>query len=194
MLLESEVLAAQSISKTEAEVARKLGVSFMTYRKYAKMYGLYGRVANAAGKGINKPIKNEDSGKYPLNKILEGKFPNYSANRLKVRLIRCKRMEEKCNRCGFAEKRISDNITPLLLNYVDGNAKNKKAENLEFLCYNCYFLYVNNPFGCRKSFKEEKAEKAEDHVEVELSAEELEQIKNEAQQELNNENPPEQKL
>jgi hypothetical protein len=39
----------------------------------------------------------------------------------------------------------------------------------------------------------EKAEKAQDHVEVELSAEELEQIKNEAQQELNNENPPEQK-
>lgn len=189
MLLESEVLAAQSISKTEAEVARKLGVSFMTYRKYAKMYGLYGRVANMAGKGINKPIKNEDSGKYPLNKILEGKFPNYSTNRLKVRLIRCKRMEEKCNKCGFSEKRISDNITPLLLNYVDGNVKNKKAENLEFLCYNCYFLHVNNPFGCRKSFKVEKAEKAEDHVEVELSAEELEQIKNEAQQEINKENP-----
>ena len=157
MLLETEILAAQSISKTEAEVARKLGVSFMTYRKYAKMYGVYGRVANAACKGVSKPIKNEDSGKYPLNKVLEGKFPNYSTNRLKVRLIRSKRMEEKCNKCNFSERRISDNVVPVLLNYVDGNAKNKKAENLEFLCYNCYFLYVNNPFGCRKSFKVDEA-------------------------------------
>lgn len=190
MLLESEILAAQSISKTEAECARKLGVSFMTYRKYAKMYGIYGRVANAAGKGIAKPIKNEDSGKYPLNKILEGKYPNYSTNRLKVRLLRSKRMEEKCNKCGFCEKRISDNIMPLLLNYVDGNIKNKKAENLEFLCYNCYFLHVNNPFGCRKTFKVEKVDAIQENTEIEISPEELEQIKNQAQEELKQENPP----
>jgi hypothetical protein len=56
MLLESEIMAAQSISKTEAECARKLGVSFITYQKYAKMYGLYGRIANMAGKGISKAV------------------------------------------------------------------------------------------------------------------------------------------
>jgi hypothetical protein len=170
MLLESEILAAQSISKTEAECSRKLGVSFMTYRKYAKMYGLYGRVANMAGKGISKAIKNEDSGKYPLNKILEGKFPNYSTNRLKTRLIRSKRMEEKCNKCGFSERRISDNVVPVLLNYIDGNAKNKKGENLEFLCYNCYFLHVNNPFGCRKTFKIAETEAPED-IQIEVQEE-----------------------
>jgi hypothetical protein len=153
MLLESEILAAQSISKTEAEVARKLGVSFMTYRKYSKMYGLYGRVANMAGKGIDKSVKNEDAGKYPLNQILENKFPNYSTNRLKARLIRSKRIERKCHKCGFNEERISDKQVPLLLNYIDGNPKNKLRENIELLCYNCYFLHVNNPFGCRKTFK-----------------------------------------
>jgi hypothetical protein len=153
MLLESEIMAAQSISKTEAETARKLGVSFMTYRKYAKMYGLYGRCANMAGKGINKSVKNEDGGKYPLNQILEGKFPNYSTTRLKARLLRCNRIESKCNKCGFCEKRISDGHVPLMLNYIDGNPKNKLKDNIELLCYNCYFLYVNNPFGCRKTFK-----------------------------------------
>lgn len=153
MLLETEIMAAQSISKTEAEVARKLGVCFMTYRKYAKMYNLYGRVANMGGKGVNKPIKNEDSGLYPLNKILEGEFPNYSTARLKVRLLRSKRIECKCNRCGFNEERILDRQVPLLLNYIDGDPKNKRRENIELLCYNCYFLYVNNPFGCRKTFK-----------------------------------------
>jgi hypothetical protein len=168
MLLESEVLAAQSISKTEAESARKLGVSFMTYRKYAKMYGLYGRVANMAGKGVSKAIKNEDSGKYPLNKILEGKFPTYSTTRLKTRMIRSNRIEEKCNKCGFCEKRISDSIVPLLLNYIDGNVKNKVRDNLELLCYNCYFLYVNNPFGCRKTFKISEPEAAKDAQDIQI--------------------------
>lgn len=189
MLLESEILAAQSISKTEAEASRKLGVSFMTYRKYAKMYNLYGRVANAAGKGISKPVKNEDSGKYPLNKILEGKFPNYSTNRLKVRMIRGNRIEEKCNKCGFCERRISDNIMPLLLNYIDGNIKNKKRENIELLCYNCYFLHVNNPFGCRKTFKVSTPTETQDTPTLELSEQELDEIKNQAQQEINNQPP-----
>lgn len=153
MLLESDIRAAQSISKTEAESARKLGVSFMTYRKYAKLYGLYGRVANMSGKGVSKPIRNEDTGKYPLNQILEGKFPKYGTNRLKTRLLRCNRIEQKCNKCGFDEKRLTDNQTPLLLNYIDGNASNKLRDNIELLCYNCYYLYVNNPFGCRKTFK-----------------------------------------
>jgi hypothetical protein len=152
MLLEREIMAAQSISKTETEASRKLGVSFMTYRKYAKMYGLFGKISNMCGKGIAKPINNEDSGKYPLNRILEGKFPNYSTNRLKTRMLRCNRIEAKCNKCGFSEKRMTDNQTPLLLTYIDGNPKNKKRENLELLCYNCHFLYINNPFGRRKTF------------------------------------------
>ncbi len=158
MLIEGQILAAQSISKSEAEVAQKLGVSFMTYRKYAMLYGVYGRVSNRAGKGISKPVKNEDSGKYPLSKILEGKFPTYSTNRLKVRIIRDKRMEEKCTKCGFCERRVTDQTVPILLNYKDGNEKNKKLENLEMLCYNCYYLYVNNPFGCKKKFKSVVAE------------------------------------
>lgn len=152
ILLEGEILAAQSISKSETEAAVKLGVSFMTYRKYAMMHGLYGRIKNMAGKGIDKSIKNENGGKYPLNKILEGRFPNYSTGRLKIRLIRSKQVEEKCERCGFCEHHISDNSVPLLLNYKDGSNKNKKKENLELLCYNCYYLYVNNPFGPRKQF------------------------------------------
>ena len=168
MLLESEILAAQSISKTEADVARKLGVSFMTYRKYAKMYNLYGRVSNMAGKGVSKPIKNEDSGKYPLNHILENKFPKYSTTRLKTRLIRSNRIERKCNKCNFNERRILDNNVPLMLNYIDGNDKNKLQANIELLRYNCFFLYVNNPFGCRKSFKVNKTEEATSTQDIQI--------------------------
>jgi hypothetical protein len=184
LLIEGQILAAQAISKSEQQVAEKLGVSFMTYRKYAKLYGIYGRVSNRAGIGIDKSIKNEDSGKYPLNQVLEGKFPNYSTNRLKVRIIRGKRVEAKCNKCNFAETRITDGQAPLLLNYLDGNEKNKKLENLELLCYNCYYLYVNNPFGCKRKPKCEKKEVAlaptavtpEMAADIQLTEEEIKQI------------------
>lgn len=152
MLTAGQILAAQEISKSEQQAADRLGVCFMTYRKYAKMHGIYGRKSNKAGVGIDKSIKNEDTGKYPLNQILEGKFPNYSTTRLKLRMLRGKRIEQKCNKCGFNEQRITDKETPLCLNYIDGNEKNKKSENVELLCYNCYYLYVNNPFGCKKKF------------------------------------------
>jgi hypothetical protein len=151
-LLETEILAAQSISKSEGEAARKLGVSDATYKKYAVMFGIYGRVMNRAGKGVDKSIKNEDSGKYPLNRIFANEFPNYEPHRLRVRCVRSRKLEEKCYKCGFSEKRILDNRVPVLLNFVDGNDKNMALENLELLCYNCYFLYVNNPYGQRKKF------------------------------------------
>lgn len=153
MLLESEILAAQSVSKTEKQVARKLGVSFATYQKYSKLYGIYGRVMNRAGKGINKPIKNEDSGKYPLTRILEGKFPNYPISRLRERLIRSNKIEVKCCTCGFCEKREVDGKLPLVLSFKDGNKRNMLEENLQFYCYNCFFMFVNNPHGRQTTFK-----------------------------------------
>jgi hypothetical protein len=151
--LESEILAAQSISKSESEAARKLGISVNTYKKYAELYGIYGRVKNRSGKGMEKPIKNEESGKYPLSRVFANEFPDYPGNRLRVRCIRAGKLEEKCDMCGFNEKRIADKIVPLILNFKDDNPKNMALENLQLLCYNHYFLYVNNPFGPKKAFK-----------------------------------------
>jgi len=152
MLLESEILAAQSVSKTEKQVARKLGVSYVTYQKYAKMYGIFGRVMNRAGKGINKPIKNENSGRYPLDRILNGEFPDYPIARLRVRLLRSGTMTAECCKCGFHEVREIDKQSPIVLAFKDGNKKNKRRENLEMYCYNCYFLHINNPHGRPNSF------------------------------------------
>lgn len=153
MILESEILAAQSMSRTEKQVSRKLGVAFETYKKYAQLYGIYGRVMNQGGKGTSKPVKNEDGGRYPLKRILTGEFPDYPLTRLKYRLIRSHTMEPKCCRCGFCEKREVDGKYPIILGFKDGNDKNKKGENLQFYCYNCYFLEVNTPKGRRAMFR-----------------------------------------
>ena len=78
--------------------------------------------------------------------ILEGRVDvsNYSPKELKERLIHESLIKEECNKCGFNERRVVDYKVPLILNFKDGNKKNWKLENLELLCYNCYFLNVGN--------------------------------------------------
>jgi hypothetical protein len=44
--------------------------------------------------------------------------------------------------CGFSERRVTDYKVPLLMNFKDGSKCNYLLDNLELLCYNCYFLYV----------------------------------------------------
>jgi hypothetical protein len=45
---------AQSQTKSNMAAARWLSVSYLTYRKYAKMYGLFERHLNPSGVGIKK--------------------------------------------------------------------------------------------------------------------------------------------
>jgi hypothetical protein len=137
-LMESEILEAQSKCINASECARYLGVNYRTYKKYAVALGLF--KINPWGRGSKKRYWAPDKGKYPLNQILEGKFPNYPVYRLKDLLIRSGTKKAECENCGFNEHRITDNKMPLLISFKDGNEKNHKLENLEILCYNCMFL------------------------------------------------------
>lgn len=136
-LMESEIKDAQSHCDTAASCARYLKVGYRTYRKYAVMYGIF--KTNPWGVGDKKRFWAPDKGKYPLNQILEGKFPEYSVFRLKDLLIRSGTKPPKCENCGDTEARITDGKRPLLLNFLDGNEKNHKLENIQLLCYNCTF-------------------------------------------------------
>jgi hypothetical protein len=137
-LLQSEIEIAQSVSKSGREAARKLGISYLTYRKYARMYGMH-TLINQSNKGIKKNV-DPNMGKYPITELLEGKFPEYPVYRLKDKLIRSKAKESCCEMCGYKERRIVDGKIPLLLNFEDGNPKNHKLENIKLLCYNCTFV------------------------------------------------------
>lgn len=146
MLLQSEIEDVQKRAKSAAECARMLHVSYSTYRKYAKMYGIFEVVKNPSGIGISKGW-TENVDKYDLNDVLAGKHPKYAIKYLKPRLIEEGVFDEKCSACGFEEKRITDNKVPLLLNHIDEDRTNHKLENLELLCYNCKFLLVGNLTG-----------------------------------------------
>ena len=146
-LLQNEIEIAMRNTKSNAQAAQFLGVSPITYKKYAKQYfdsegkSLYEKHMNKSGKGVSFQKKNPDS-RYPLEEILKGKHPNYSDARLKIKLVRAGYVPECCNNCGFTESRITDGRIPLLLNYHDGNRDNRLLENIYFLCYNCHFLLV----------------------------------------------------
>lgn len=136
-LLESEILDAQSKKNTAFDCTRYLQVSYPTYKKWAKFYGLF--KVNPWGKGDKKKYWAPDKGKYPLNQVLEGKFPEYPVFRLKDLLIRSGIKKAECENCGYSERRITDEKMPLILNFEDGNEKNHKLENIKVYCYNCTF-------------------------------------------------------
>lgn len=139
-----DILEAQSVCKSALQTARRLGISYPSYKKYATQYGVFKtpmwpipkqpRIKKEHRGGIN-PY----TGTYPINEILAGKHPEFPTHRLKDKLIRSGIKKAECENCGYKERRLTDGKLPLLLNYEDGNNENHKIENLKILCYNCTF-------------------------------------------------------
>lgn len=42
-----------------------------------------------------------------------------------------------CSKCGWGETNPITQVSPLVLNHIDGDSTNNKIENLEILCPNC---------------------------------------------------------
>ena len=64
-------------------------------------------------------------------------------------IIKSGEFEEKCHCCGFEERRITDYSIPLILHHINGDKRDHRRENLEFLCYNCTYLQSHNTLGGR---------------------------------------------
>jgi hypothetical protein len=141
-LTREEILDIQKISKSGHEASRKLGVSYVTYKKYARLYGIHTLISFPHPKGT-RPIKcvvDPTKGKYPIDDVLQNKWPNFPVHRLKDKLIRSGKKEACCEQCGYKERKLTDGKIPLLLNFEDGNPKNFSIENLKIFCYNCTFV------------------------------------------------------
>ena len=151
-LMQSEILEVQKKARSAMEAARLLGVSYNTYKKYARKYGIFEDLKNPDGTGIRKGY-NIKRGKYSLDDILKGMFPDYPVWKLKKRLLNNGYMLEKCNSCGFEERRVTDFRVPLVLDFLDGDRKNHKHENLRMLCFNCSFLINGNLTGPKKEYE-----------------------------------------
>jgi len=140
-ILESQIRAAQEKSRSAFEAARTLGISYNTYKKYAKMYGVFEDLKNPHGIGIEraKGIRNK---KYHIDDLIDGKHLHYPLHKFKNKLFDSGYIPKVCGSCGFSEARITDGKMPLLIDFLDGNLNNRKLDNIRPLCYNCFFLLV----------------------------------------------------
>jgi len=163
ILTKEDILRAMKVTRSNLHAARYLHVSYNHYKKYARMYKndegdtLLEAHMNQEGKGIAK----YSAKKLPKFKaILDGEVPPKHLDRdeFRQRLIFEALIEEKCNKCGFSEQRITDTQVPLTINYKDGNKNNLTLKNIEFLCLNCNFLYGTKPD------KKKVIENVEDYV------------------------------
>jgi len=154
-LTKEMILAAMNKTKSNRAGARYLNVSYQHYKKWAKLYesdkeeykSLFDEHLNQAGVGIPKFL-NGGGKEPPLLDIIEGRVDasSFSPEKIKYRLVTDGHLEEKCNSCGFQERRVLDYKMPLLLHFKDNNKKNYRKENIQFLCYNCYYLSIGDLF------------------------------------------------
>lgn len=147
-ILESQIKAAQAVSKSAFEAARTLRISYNTYKKYAKLYGIFDNLKNPYGVGIEKAktIKNK---KYHIDDLVAGKHLRYPLHKFKNKLFDSGYIPKVCGGCGFSEARLVDGKMPLLIDFIDGDLNNRKLENIRPLCYNCFFLLVGDRNGKR---------------------------------------------
>ena len=155
-LSKDNILSSMSQTLSNRAAARWLNVSYIHYKKWAKNYdateegyeNLFAQHLNQSGKGIPKFLSN--SGKEPaLLDIIEGRVDvsSFNPEKIKYRLVTEGYLLEECSNCKFNERRVLDYKIPLLLHFKDKNKKNYRKENIEFLCYNHYFLTVGDIFS-----------------------------------------------
>lgn len=167
-LSKDQIVAAQAKTLSNAAASRYLNVSYNHYKKWAKLYKdeetgetLFDKHTNQAGVGIPKFLTNGKKDPALLD-IIEGRInpAHFNADKIKYRLITEGYLEEQCSHCGFNERRVLDYKMPLLLNFKDKNKNNYNLDNIELLCYNHYFLYVND------IFTDKQIENIEEHKSV----------------------------
>lgn len=181
-----DCLRAMRHTKSVRSAARYLNCSYQHLKPIMKMYeateegyeNLFEQHKNQQGKGIPKFLGN---GKKlpPLIEIIEGRVDpsSFNPDKIKYKLLTEGYLKEECNKCEFNERRVADYKMPLLLHFKNGNKKHYVLDNLEMLCYNCYFLHIADVFT------DKQIENIEDHKSInqgevswELSDYQMEQL------------------
>ena len=181
-------LTAMDKTKSVKAAARYLNCSYHHLKRYMKLYvdeetgkTLFDKHKNQQGKGIPKFLRA--SGKEPaLMDIIEGKInpASFSPDKLKYRLTTEGYLEECCGNCGFQEHRVTDHKVPLILHFKDKNKLNYRLENIQFLCYNCYFLFIGEVLSERDIIKLEdnkSVTKTTDAVDMQLDDYHLQRLR-----------------
>lgn len=151
-----DLLRAMRYTKSVRSLAKYLGASYQHIKPYMKMFKvdendpnsptLFDVHKNQHGKGIPKFLPNKRKEPNVKRIFMEGVgYESFTPSKIKLRGIAEGYLRDECYKCGCNERRVTDYKTPTLLNFKDNNKSNYLLENLEILCYNCYFLYISDP-------------------------------------------------
>ena len=127
-------------TQSMGQEALYMGVAKNTFKKYAKLHGLWKPITNF--KGIRKTGNVGSQLKHDLKSILEGKNPNpYREDTLLTKGIREGYIACKCGNCGadFSHIDTANRQPPLILDFLDRNTQNTNIDNLRALCFNCVY-------------------------------------------------------
>ena len=157
-ITEQEIRYAMANSISNSGAARFLGISRQTYSNYAKLYideetgkDLWELHKNPANIGSTSDLKKKNHSKYfaeRFEKFITGELPRpmyFDRRDFLKKLLKHAVVPEKCFQCGFDEKRITDDMLPVVLDFKDDDDTNLKLENLQLLCFNCFFLNGGKP-------------------------------------------------
>jgi len=188
-LTKSQIETAMRYTKSIRAAAKYLGCSYQHLKPFMKALKvdesdpnsltLFDAHKNQNGKGIPKFLPNRR--KEPMVKRIfeEGTgYESFTPSKIKARGIAEGYLKDECYTCGCNERRVTDYKTPTLLNFKDGNKSNYLLDNLEILCYNCYFLYVGDPLSPDqiRNIEDNQTVKAKPHT-WDLDDDQLENMK-----------------
>ena len=123
-----KIVRAIQESESMIKAAASLHVSYNTFKKWAKRYGVFKPRPSSAG--VTRARKVTWSGLKPLDVELSSQ----------KKLIKEFILPQRCSQCGESRFRKSDMLSPLILHFIDGDIHNKTPDNMRLFCYNCYFL------------------------------------------------------
>lgn len=179
-------------AKSIKSLARYLGCSYVHLRKYMKLYtdddgvSFQEKYKNQKGIGIRRMQPGSTKAtEEKINKILAGGpgWESVDPSKFVQEVIRMGYFAECCNKCGFRERRMIDYKVPLLLNFQDGNKNNFKQDNIELVCYNCFFLYIGEVFTSHQKRALQSKQETRTQPTMELDDEYWEKVKFEVQKE-----------
>ena len=156
-LTKESIISAMDKTKSVRAAARYLNCSYQHIKKWMKLYvdsngvSLFDTHKNQSGKGIPKflSVSSINKKEPAILDIIEGRIDpsHFNPQKIKYRLITEGYLKDECNNCGFHERRVSDYKSPLILHFKDGNKQHYRLDNMEMLCYNCYYLMVGDIFS-----------------------------------------------